>query len=238
MIKISSITSRLTVIFVFGLLLASSTCNVKESKESSLEQSANDEIIILSIRNSKSNEVFDALELLEQFGPKVVGINFYYDLTDRHELSNFVEIESVIPFDLAEGYLLKDEKLELESSYIENYYTDYIINGREVKSFARQIVEKTGRILKKPGQHELKLKGNWSSFTLSDIPSILENPKLVKNKIVLVGYVGDRTPDPNLLGDHEHDFDIYETEIGLMYETIVQANIISDILNNNLIATE
>jgi CHASE2 domain-containing sensor protein len=141
------------------------------------------------------------------------------------------------------------KKIDDERFYtIRKYYPTLKNHGKEYKSFSQQIVELYNPAIAKKyknrnnEQEYIFYMGHYQFFRI-EAQDILEgnfDPALVENKIVLLGRISTK----NSIDSNMALIDVFFTPLNEsytgkafpdMYGTILHANIISMILNNNLI---
>jgi hypothetical protein len=205
----------------------------KISNDSLISKVSEQVLIISAPSNLRLHEILDKIVALDEYSPKAFGLNFYYDTSlFFHKIKTpVISIGEVIPFDEdSAGYLYLDMNYEkYERNVVDGFYPYYFINGTLKESFALRLVREIDFDVQPSSDFiqiaDLRIIGD---ITIADFESVMERPDLVANKVVLIGYIGDISPDPNIL-DFE-DIEVYETPVGKMYDTILQANFIIELI--------
>lgn len=127
-----------------------------------------------------------------------------------------------------------------------HFYPKANYKGEEMKFFASELVEilapeKAEKFMKRANSYEvINYIGNYEKFTTLDADQVLNgefDPASIKGKIVILGYMGESLQDEKFWDDFKYYTPINKNYAGKtfpdMFETVIYANIASQILSDN-----
>ncbi|MFN0050171.1 MAG: CHASE2 domain-containing protein [Cytophagales bacterium] len=127
-----------------------------------------------------------------------------------------------------------------------HFFSTANYRGEEMKFFASELVEivapeKVEKFMQRANEYEIiNYIGNYEKFTTLDAYQVLNgefDPASIKNKIVIMGYMGENLQDEKFWDDYKYYTPLNKNYAGKtfpdMFETVIYANIASQILNDN-----
>lgn len=126
-----------------------------------------------------------------------------------------------------------------------HFYPKANFQGSEIKFFATELVEiispeKVQKFMERATEYEvINYKGNYEKFTTLDAEQVLNgefDPASIKGKIIIMGYLGESLQDEKFWDDYKYYTPLNKNYVGKtfpdMFETVIYANIASQILND------
>jgi len=127
-----------------------------------------------------------------------------------------------------------------------HFYSKANYRGEEMKFFASELAEilapeKVEKFMKRANEYEvINYIGNYDKFTTLDANQVLNgefDPSSIKGKIVIMGYLGESLQDEKFWDDFKYYTPMNKNYAGKtfpdMFETVIYANIASQILNDD-----
>ncbi len=204
-----------------------------------------------TIKKSNNSNLDNKLSFLLQKIPNII-CSFKFDNynEDTDEFDGIISSDKYFTENIDKGYenfnKIKDERF----TTIRQFMPKIINKEKEYKSFALKIVEKydknsAKKLMNRNNKTEfIKYKGHYHFARIEPLELLKGNisPDMIENKIVLIGRISTKnTLDSNMIFDDVYFSPLNKIYTGKafpdMYGTIIQANIISMILNNNYIDT-
>ncbi len=229
------------------------------------DQQFNPEVIIVNIEHRNRNEIADVLKKVQTGSPKVIGIDILFtsekDQTIDALLSKELKASNVVQgFILREDAIIKNHSKFRNSNQgfvmfnfnpnervIRNFNGFYEVDGVQYTSFATQISKMAiGESAWESLEYEQALQGETPLSYQGDMNTFLsfgydeflntEDVSFMKDRIVLLGYLGDPTGNPYDVED-KHFTPLNKIVAGKsipdMFGVVIHANIISMLLKKD-----
>tara|TARA_Y100000034_G_scaffold137034_1_gene218962 strand:- start:16413 stop:17588 length:1176 start_codon:yes stop_codon:yes gene_type:complete len=229
------------------------------------ENQFNPEVIIVNIEHRDRKEIAQLLEKVQSGSPKVIGIDILFtsekDSTIDAQLSKELKANNVV-----QGFILREDSIIQNHSkfrnsnqgfvmfnfnpnerVIRNFNGYYEVDGIQYTSFATQIsMLAMGETEWNSLEYDEALKGETPLSYQGDMDSFLsfgyeeflntEDLSFIKNRIFLLGYLGDPTGNPYDIED-KHFTPLNKVVAGKsapdMFGVVIHANIISMLLKKD-----
>ncbi|TAG58709.1 MAG: CHASE2 domain-containing protein [Cytophagales bacterium] len=125
------------------------------------------------------------------------------------------------------------------------FYERATVNGVQENFFAVELIrvispEKVEKFMKRAQPYEIiNYRGNYEKFNTIDASQALNgefDPSIIKGKVVIMGYLGESLSDEKFWDDYKYYTPLNKKYAGKtfpdMFETVIYANIASQILND------
>jgi len=183
-------------------------------------------ILILDIEYIKLEEVKAKLEVLESMGPKAIGVNLC-NMEERSQvLDNYLnQSKNIITCDCKTNSNKGTSRITSPENEVTHFLTD------KDSYFELQLADGSKEFEGRGNNSErinFRAKDMYYRFPLSELDNVL--PDLVKNQIVLVGFLRD-----SLVTPMNHWYGRPSASEGDMSDAQISANIISTINRNEFI---
>lgn len=174
----------------------------------------------------------------------------YNDTTKQYENleicdTMFLQFEDSVGVKYAETGFENMFTHERDFRTTRQFYEKATVNGIEENFFAVELVrviapERVEKFMKRAQPYEIiNYKGNYEKFNTIDTEQALNgefDPSIIKGKIVILGYLGASLSDEKFWDDYKYYTPLNKKYAGKtfpdMFETVIYANIASQILNN------
>ncbi|TAF72569.1 MAG: CHASE2 domain-containing protein [Bacteroidetes bacterium] len=157
----------------------------------------------------------------------------------------FLQFEDTLGVKFAETGFENMFTHERDFKSTRQFYERASINGVQENFFAVELVrviapERVEKFMKRAQPYEIiNYKGNYEMFNTIDAEQALNgefDPSIIKGKIVILGYLGASLSDEKFWDDYKYYTPLNKKYAGKtfpdMFETVIYANIASQILNN------
>lgn len=226
------------------------------------EKAPTNKIILVNIGNHDRADIANAINKIDESKPKVIGLDIIFK--DRKDLikDSILHVALQNSKNIVSAYIVEDKNVVISDPYFKTGQAGFInLNQQDAVvrdftgitktengtnyAFPVKVFETAGLLNednKQKLEHSLKINytGNNNSFLTFDLNEILKSDKIpaLENAIVLFGYMGSPTGNPNDILD-KHFTPLNSKFAGKsipdMYGLVVHANIIKMLMEADYI---